>query len=71
MSERIVKRRGAAPIEGRTILRAIELRKQGLTQMEIAVELALAQGTISVMLREHGMGGKLSRMSRAERRRLP
>jgi transcriptional regulator len=52
------------------ICSVMELRKQGLTQMAIAAELRLAQGTVSVILREQGMGGKLVRMSRAERRRL-
>jgi transcriptional regulator len=51
-------------------MRAVALRKQGLTQTAIAVELGLAQGTISIILREHGMGGHLVRMSRAERRRI-
>jgi orotate phosphoribosyltransferase-like protein len=65
-----VKRGGAKPISGRMIMRAMELRKRGLTQEAIAAELGLAQGTISIILREQGMGGKLVRMSRAERRRV-
>jgi predicted transcriptional regulator len=65
-----VKRGGAAPVDGRVIMRAMELRKQGLTQMAIAVELGLAQGTISVILRQQGLGGQLVRI-RAERRRTP
>jgi orotate phosphoribosyltransferase-like protein len=65
-----LKRGGAKPVDGRVICSVMELRKQGLTQMAIAAELRLAQGTVSVILREQGMGGKLVRMSRAERRRL-
>jgi predicted transcriptional regulator len=64
------KRGGAKPVDGRTIMQAVALRKQGWTQTAIAVELGLAQGTISIILREQGMGGKLVRMSRAERRRI-
>lgn len=39
-----------------------ELRRKGLTQMEIAVEMGVAQGTVSVVLRNEGMGGKLARV---------
>lgn len=39
-----------------------ELRQKGLTQMEIAVEMGVAQGTVSVVLRNEGMGGKLVRV---------
>lgn len=39
-----------------------ELRRKGLTQMEIAVEMGVAQGTVSVVLRNEGMGGKLVRV---------
>ena len=57
-------------VDGRLIYRAIELRKQGLTQAAIAVELGVVQGTISLILREHGLGGKLVRQTREERRRI-
>lgn len=57
-------------VDGRLICRAIELRKQGLTQDAIAIELGVVQGTVSVILREHGLGGKLPKPTRAERRRI-
>jgi hypothetical protein len=36
-----------------------ELRNQCKTQAEIAVEVGLAQGTISLILRAHGLSGYL------------
>jgi hypothetical protein len=70
LERKTLKRGGAKPIDGRTIMQAVALRKQGLTQAAIAVELGLTQGTISLILREQNMGGRLVRMSRAERRRI-
>ena len=46
-------------VDQRLVHDAIELRKQGKTQAEIAVALKVAQGTISVVLRAHGFGGHL------------
>lgn len=40
--------------------RIMELRRKGLTQSEIAAEVRTSQGTVSVILRESGMGGKLA-----------
>lgn len=39
--------------------RIMELRKKGMTQAEIACEVRVAQGTVSLILREFGMGGYL------------
>ena len=61
---------GRPAVDGRMIARAMALRKQGLTQEEIALELGVVQGTVSIILREQGMGGKLVKPTRAERRRL-
>ena len=36
------------------------LRKEGKTQNEIAVEVGVTQGTISVILRQSGLGGHLT-----------
>ena len=49
-----------APVDGRLICRALALRKLGKTQ-EAIVELGVAQGTISVILRQQGHGGKLQK----------
>lgn len=39
-----------------------ELReKNKMTQSEIAAELGVSQGTVSVILRECGLGGKLAK----------
>lgn len=40
-----------------------ELRAKGMTQSEIAAELGVSQGTVSLILRECGLGGKLVRKS--------
>lgn len=55
------RRRGAPIVDQRLIHDAIALRQQGWTQMEIAVELKVSQGTISMILRAHGWGGQLIR----------
>jgi transcriptional regulator with XRE-family HTH domain len=36
-----------------------ELRSQNMTQEEIACDVGVAQGTVSVVLRAQGLGGKL------------
>lgn len=46
-------------VDERLIARVQELRKQGLTQALIGVELRVAQGTVSSILRQHGLGGHL------------
>jgi hypothetical protein len=54
--------RGPAPkIDQRMIHRIKELRAQKKTQEEIAVEVGIAQGTVSLVLRAQGMGGQLVR----------
>lgn len=47
------------PVDQRLIHDAIELRKAGKKQDEIAVALGVAQGTVSIILRAHGWGGYL------------
>jgi orotate phosphoribosyltransferase-like protein len=42
--------------------RIVELRRGGMKQGEIAVVMRLSQGTVSIVLREMGMGGKLMRL---------
>jgi hypothetical protein len=39
--------------------RAKALRMKGKTQEVIAIELEITQGTVSRILREHGLGGHL------------
>jgi transcriptional regulator with XRE-family HTH domain len=51
---------GAPPkVDGRMIHRVRELRAQGKTQVEIAVEIGISQGTVSAILRKQGLGGPL------------
>jgi predicted transcriptional regulator len=50
------------------IAKAVALRKQGRTQEEIAVELGVVQGTVSTILRQRGLGGKLVRAQKLKRR---
>ena len=47
-------------VDERLIAKAMALRKQGRTQEEIAVELGVVQGTVSTILRQHGLGGRSS-----------
>ena len=51
-------------VDQRLIFDALALRRQGWTQMEIAAELKVSQGTISCILRANGAGGSLVRMKR-------
>jgi hypothetical protein len=51
----LVKR--GRPVEASLIEQTKALRLAGWGQMEIAVELRLAQGTVSKILREAGLGG--------------
>jgi hypothetical protein len=46
-------------VDERLIAKAKTLRAQGMTQEEIAVELGVVQSTVSTILRQHGLGGKL------------
>ena len=48
-------------VDGRLIQSAKALRADGKTQEEIGVELGVSQGTVSVILRSEGLGGKLVR----------
>ena len=55
-------------VDERLIAKAKALRKRGKTHEEIAVELGVTQGTISVILRQHGLGGKLVKAQKLRRR---
>ena len=55
-------------VDEHLIAKAMALRKQGRTQEEIAVELGVAQGTVSTILRQHGLGGRLALASKRTRR---
>jgi transcriptional regulator len=57
-----------ARVDQRLIHAAIALRKQGKTQEEIATELGVVQGTISIILRAHGWGGQLIRGTKRRQR---
>src|ERR1700722_20660986 len=46
-------------VDERLTAKAKTLRAQGMTQEEIAVELGVVQSTVSTILRQHGLGGKL------------
>jgi hypothetical protein len=46
-------------VDQRMIHKIKELRAQQKTQDEIAVEVGIAQGTVSLVLRSHGLGGPL------------
>jgi hypothetical protein len=51
-------------IDGRMIHRIKDLRTQSKTQEEIAGEIGIAQGTVSTVLRAHGLGGPLIKRNR-------
>ena len=55
-------------VDERLIAKAMALRKQGRTQEEIAVELGVVQGTVSTILRQHGLGGRLALENKRTRR---
>jgi transcriptional regulator with XRE-family HTH domain len=46
------------------IYRVKQLRAEGKTQEQIAMEVGLTQGTISVILRSQGLGGYLVKLKR-------
>jgi transcriptional regulator with XRE-family HTH domain len=46
-------------VDQRMIHKIKELRSQNMTQEEIACDVGVAQGTVSVVLRAQGLGGKL------------
>ena len=50
------------------VAKAKTLRAQGMTQDEIAVELGVVQSTVSTILRQHGLGGKLVKAQKLRRR---
>jgi transcriptional regulator with XRE-family HTH domain len=54
-------RRKAPKINQRMIYRIKELRAQQKTQEEIAIEIGVAQGTVSIILRQEGLGGHLKK----------
>jgi predicted XRE-type DNA-binding protein len=55
-------------VDERLIAKAKALRAQGMTQEEIAVELGVVQSTVSAILRQHGLGGKLVKAQKLRRR---
>jgi transcriptional regulator with XRE-family HTH domain len=55
-------------VDERLIAKAKALRKRGKTQEEIAVELGVAQGTVSTILRREGLGGPLVKAQKLRRR---
>ena len=55
-------------VDERLIAKAKALRKRGMTQEEIAVELGVVQSTVSTILRQHGLGGKLVKAQKLRRR---
>ena len=55
-------------VDERLIAKAKALRAQGMTQEEIAVELGVVQSTVSTILRQHGLGGKLVKAQKLRRR---
>ena len=54
-------------VDERLIAKAKALRAQGMTQEEIAVELGVVQSTVSTILRQHGLGGKLVKAQKLRR----
>ena len=48
-------------IDARLTEKVKALREQGMTQVQIAVELRVAQSTVSVILRRGGLGGGLAK----------
>ena len=55
-------------VDERLIAKAKALRAQGMTQEEIAVETGVVQSTVSVILRQHGLGGSLAMANKRRRR---
>jgi transcriptional regulator with XRE-family HTH domain len=51
-------------IDQRMVERIKQLRAEGKTQEEIAVEVGLAQGSVSLILKAHGLGGYLVKVKR-------
>jgi hypothetical protein len=47
----------SAKIDQRMVYRIVELRRERKKQEEIAVEVGLSQGSVSLVLRAHGLGG--------------
>ena len=47
------------PVNQAMVHRIMELRHQRMTQAEIAAEIGVSQGTVSLVLRAHGRGGYL------------
>jgi Homeodomain-like domain len=55
-------------VDERLIAKAKALRAQGMTQEEIAVELGVVQSTVSIILRQRGLGGRLALANKRRRR---
>ena len=55
------------PIDGRLISRVLALRGEGKPQVAIAVECGVSQGTVSVILRRRGQGGRLVKAEEREK----
>jgi transcriptional regulator len=58
----------ARTVDQRLIFEVLALRWQGKTQEEIAVETGVVQSTVSVILRQHGLGGPLALANKRTRR---
>ena len=54
----------AALVDEPLIAKVLTLRKQGKTQVEIAVEVRAVQSTVSRILRRNDLGGYLTRPKR-------
>jgi orotate phosphoribosyltransferase-like protein len=55
-------------VDERLIAKAKALRAQGMTQEEIAVELGVVQSTVSIILRQRGLGGRLAPANKRRRK---
>jgi hypothetical protein len=56
-------RRGSPlKVDQRMVHRIKELRSQKMTQGEISAEVGISQGTVSLILRANGMGGKFAKV---------
>jgi orotate phosphoribosyltransferase-like protein len=55
-------------VDEKFVARIKEMRSRGMTQEEIAVELGVVQGTVSFILRSHGLGGRLAQANKRRKR---
>jgi DNA-binding CsgD family transcriptional regulator len=54
-------------VDARLAEKVKALREEGKTQEQIAVELRIAQSTVSTILRRDGLGGRLISATRLQR----